>query len=92
MDDRDFQINTIKKLYKIMYTRIHFHANSKYPSKKANGSLTTFYIGFDDMLDYKYVIRQCMSDELGGYDDKNDPVIATYQSAEEIVDDGWRLD
>ena len=56
------------------------------------------YISCSDLMDYKYNIRVIPGDEFFGNDSdsfektENGKIIASYNSLEELVNDGWELD
>lgn len=51
----------------------------------------TYYMGHPDMRAKRYVIRRkSTNEEIYDYD--NDPIIATYESMEKVLLDGWKLD
>ncbi len=59
---------------------------------------TVPYISASDVHDYKYNIRVISSDVFFSNDDnnyeklENGEIIAHYDSLEELVEDGWKLD
>ena len=79
-----YYLETLEKAFYEMFHRIHFHPNPKYPVET-----DLFYIGFEDMSNYKYTIRACSFD---AYNDSNDPIVASYSSMKELLLDGWRPD
>lgn len=56
------------------------------------------YISTSDLHDYKYNIRVISDEDFFSTDDdafqkkENGPIIAHYDSMEDLVADGWRLD
>lgn len=54
-----------------------------------------FVINYDDVMNYRYVIRMWVNDGEGYgnqlYDQKT-PVFKCYNSIEDMVRDGWKLD
>lgn len=61
----------------------------KYPN------VSDFIINYDDVMDYKYIIRKWINDGKGygsqSYNVKS-PIINCYDSIEEMVIDGWKMD
>lgn len=79
-------LKQLQETFDGMWGRIHFRNNNpKYPSKHTG----VFYIGFHDISDYNYTIREKVNNT---YDDKNDPIIVTYNSMKELLLDGWEAD
>lgn len=64
-----------------------FKPNPKYENKRG-------YIAFDDVMNYRYQVREYPLGEeyspsfIGNLDD---PIIATYKDAEELLLDGWKF-
>ena len=54
-----------------------------------------FVINFDDVMDYRCVIRMWVNDGVGYgnplYNEKS-PIFKCYHSIEDMVKDGWKLD
>lgn len=53
---------------------------------------TSPYIAYDDVINYRFIIRARQLGEFSQYDNNLRTVIKEYKSIEEIVDDGWKLD
>ena len=77
--------DTLEKAFNVGMYRLVFKPNQKYIVKDGK----VCYLGFSDMYSRQYWIRE---GEYDNYDDDNDPVIARYGSAEELLKDGWELD
>ena len=77
-----FQLNCLKPLFEAMIYRIHFKTNPKFPS------FNTVYIGFSDMSERQVILRNKVNTD---YDDDNDPIVAEYNTLEDLVLDGWEL-
>lgn len=84
MTEEDYQLELLKQAWSLGMYRIHFLSNPKY----ANDGVTC-YIGFDDMYGDRFVIREM---ECDNYRDRDDRILASYSTAEELVRDGWILD
>jgi hypothetical protein len=50
------------------------------------------YISFNDVMAKRYIIRGRPPGEYNPYDAKERGIIAEYQSIDELVNAGWRLD
>lgn len=54
-----------------------------------------FVINYDDVMNYRYVIRMWVNDGVGYgnplYNEKT-PIFKCYSSIEDMVKDGWKLD
>ena len=86
--DREFQITNLRRIIDAASVSPVFRKNSKY---SYDGVAR---IGYDDVMAEKCILR-CDDNfpESGHYWRGGDaPVIAAYNSIEELVDDGWRLD
>ncbi len=66
--------------------------NPKYKTEKYNGM--TPYICIDDIVNYKYVVCAIPDEEVKMMlqEQHRRNVIVEYNSIEEMVEDGWRLD
>lgn len=77
----------LKELYERAPCSISFKQNPKYGDKFG-------YIAISEVKKNKYIIREKpKGEEFQPYrDNTNDPIIASYNNAEELLYDGWRLD
>lgn len=50
---------------------------------------TSYYMGYPDMREKLYVIRELVGEE---FNNENDPIVASYKSMEEVLLDGWAFD
>lgn len=83
------QVEMLKSIFEAASYAPIFKENPKYPQTKIKAP----YIAFDDVMDYKYIIRCCDVSEISSFrSEKSDEIIAEYSTAEELVNDGWRLD
>lgn len=90
MNDKEYQINNLENIFSGGMLAPVFKVNTKFSSK--DGCYPR--IMYDDVMNYKYIIRWCDSEFLNNrfYSDLESEVIAEYQSIDELVHDGWRLD
>ena len=86
--------NEIKNLQAIFDKGLYapyFKDNPRYPL-----GLGVAFIAYDDVMAMKYIIRTFEVDgdnRPSSYrSETTDPVVAQYNSIEELVADGWRLD
>ena len=86
--DREYQIENLKRIFNDGALSPAFHPNQKY-QVKGRGIIR---IAYGDVMDYKYIIRYDKSFSSNSYWNENAEVIAEYESIENLVDDGWRLD
>ncbi len=88
MNDRDYQISQLKRIFNAANSAPIFKDNEKY---FADGVPR---IAYDDIMNYKCIIRCDEEFPQSGtfWSDNNASVIAEYKNIEELVDDGWRLD
>ncbi len=82
-----YQIKNLDTIYADASMAPVFRSNAKYCVGQFAG--LTPYISYGDIMGYKFVIRA-----TSDFEDKSDtnPVIIEYESIEELVNDGWRLD
>ncbi len=88
MTDREYQINNLQRIFGEARLSPVFRRNSKYKTEGVPR------IAYDDIMNDKRIIR-CDNDfsRSGGFWSNTDAtIIAQYDSIEELVDDGWRLD
>ena len=88
MEDRDYQISNLQRIFGEACFSPVFKDNPKY---QVDGVPR---IAHDDIMAYKCVIKADNNFQgIGGFLSGQDAVIiAQYNSIEELVDDGWRLD
>ena len=77
----------LEKAFWEMSYRILFKPNPKFGPYEDD--FPTLYIGFDDMSNNDVNIRLMSGDD---YDEKQDKVIAHYESLKDLLNDGWTLD
>ena len=64
-------------------------SNPKY-CDKLGGRLP--YICYDDVMDYNYVIKAYPKDGMPSFTSTEGDIVCKYDSIEDMVGDGWRLD
>ena len=90
MEDREFQKKNLEAIYNAASLAPVFKHNPKYSTGKFNG--LTPYISYDDIMNYKFIIRGRPVNEYNPFDAQKREIIAEYNTIEELVNDGWRLD
>lgn len=89
MTDRQRQIAQLEKIFDDGARSPFFKRNDKHPMPQD----TVPRIAYSDIMDRTLVIRAAPSGEFNSFwDDQSAPVVATYDSMEAHVDDGWVLD
>jgi hypothetical protein len=88
MDDREYQIQNLQRIIGGALLSPVFRDN---PKHKTDGVAR---IAYNDVMSCKYIIRSDNNfPKSGGYwSGKDGAIIAQYDSIEDLVDDGWRLD
>ena len=86
--DREYQIDNLRRIYS---------AASMSPVLKRNPKFQvegTARIGYSDIMEERTIVRvDANFPDSGGFWGGDDaPILASYSSVEELVDDGWRLD
>ena len=90
--DIEREVRLFKKVYDDAMCAPYLRWNPKYKTKEFSGM--TPYICIADICDYNYVVCAIPDNEahmmLQEQERRN--VIVEYNSVEEMVEDGWRLD
>lgn len=90
MTDREYQIQNLQRIIDGGLRAPFFRRNPKYPIEGGSGAPR---ITYSDVMAVNYVIRIDRSPEINSFwNDPSAPVLASYDSIEALVDDGWRLD
>lgn len=84
MNDKEYQLKTLDQVFMDAVYPIVFKNNPKYDIGQ-----NTAFIALSDIMNLNYILRKSKS-----YDDKSDQneIIVQYNSLQDIVEDGWRLD
>jgi len=90
MEDKEYQKKNLEAIYSTASLAPVFHHNPKYCIGKF-ADLTP-YISYNDVMNYKFIIRARPDSEFNPYDSQEREIIAKYDSLESLVNDGWRLD
>ncbi len=87
--DKEYQIKNLQRIFNDGALSPIFKENPKYPT--SNG---VYRISYDDVMNYKFVIRhdEDFSGDGTRFWNKDTEIIVEYKNIEELVDDGWRLD
>ena len=92
MNDREYQITNLNRILEEGRLAPKFKRNLKF-KERCDGCDGGPYIRYSDIMDYKLIIREGNEKTLySSFANEETPIIAQYQSVEELVDDGWRLD
>lgn len=85
---RDMNISNLQKIFRDAAFSPVFKPNPKYSLEGVPR------IAYGDVMDYKFIIHCDKNFPESGFmwSDKKAPIISSYSSLEESVDDGWRLD
>lgn len=90
MDDKEYQKKNLEAIYSAGSMAPVFKRNPKHCIEKFEG--LTPYISYDDVMSYKFIIRCRPTGEHNSFDSEEREIIAEYDSIENLVNDGWRLD
>lgn len=88
--DFDWQVRNIANIFHTASMTPVFKQNPKYCTGKF-ADLTP-YISYNDVRNYKYIIRARPFYENNSFDSEERDIIIQYDSIEQLVKDGWRLD
>jgi hypothetical protein len=90
MEDKEYQKKNLEAIYSAASLAPVFKSNPKHCIGKFAG-LTPF-ISYNDVMEYKFIIRGRPIGEHNSFDAAERDIIAEYDSLESLVNDGWRLD
>lgn len=90
MEDKEYQKKNLEAIISAASFAPVFKSNPKHCIGKF-ADLTP-YISYDDVMNYKFIIRGRPIGEHNSFDSQQREIIAKYDSLESLVDDGWRLD
>ena len=87
MDDIKNQKHFLEKIYSDALHAPVFKSNSKFCIEQF--ARLTPYIAFGDVMNNKFIIRG-----TNDYNNKSEsnPILVEYNSMDELLEDGWRLD
>lgn len=88
--DIEYQKKNLDAIYDAASMAPIFKSNPKYCIGKF--AELTPYISYNDVRNYKYIIRGRPDSEQNHFDDQEREIIAKYDNVESLVNDGWRLD
>jgi len=88
--DFDWQVRNIANIFHAASMAPVFKKNKKYCTGKF-ADLTP-YISYNDVRNDKYIIRARPLGENNSFDSEERDIIIQYDSIEQLVKDGWRLD
>ena len=84
--DKDYQMKNIQRIYDDGALSPFFKGNPKYEIRGAPR------IAFSDIMDFKFIIRSDHEGSSNSFWDEKTDIIVQYNTLEELVNDGWRLD
>jgi hypothetical protein len=90
MEDEEYQKKNLVAIYSAATFAPVFLTNPKH-CKDQFADLTP-YISYNDIMNYRYIIRGRPHGEHNSFDDQEREIIVEYNSIESLVNDGWRLD
>lgn len=90
MEDHEYQKKQLERIFNGALLAPVFHRHPDYCINQFAKLIP--YISFDDVMDYKYIIRGRPTGEHNPYDTEEREIIAEYHSLDELVNAGWRLD
>lgn len=90
MDDKEYQKKNLQLIYRDASLAPVFHKNDKY----CKGSFENIipFIAYDDVMDNKYIIRARDEGIINSFFSEKTEIVVKYESIDELVEDGWRLD
>jgi hypothetical protein len=88
MTDREYQLDHLDSIFHNGSYSPLFKHNPKYPVNAGDA----LRIAYDDVISYNYVIRKDPSASSDTCWSEESEIVADYDSLQELVDDGWRLD
>lgn len=88
--DFEYQVKNIENIFDTASMSPSFKINSKYCIGKFENMSP--YISYNDVRNYNYIIRVRTLGEYNLYDSIDREIIVKYDSIEQLVQDGWRLD
>ena len=92
MDYTAFQKKNLDRIFLTASFPPIFKSNDKYCKGKLSRAIP--FISYDDAMNWEYIIRagDSLEDDIENYKAMDCPVIIQYNSIEDLVHDGWRLD
>lgn len=90
MEDKEYQKKNLEAIFSAASLAPVFKSNPKHCIGKFADLIP--YISYDDVMNYKFIIRVRPIGEQNSFDAKEREIIAEYDSLESLVNDGWRLD
>jgi len=87
--DREFQLQQLRQIYDGALMAPKFKRRDQDSTKKDPGPP---FIRYSDIMADRYIVRRGGKDWMNSFCDEETEILATYESLEELVDAGWRLD
>ena len=90
MEDKEYQKKNLEAIYNAASMAPVFKSNPKYCIGKYADLIP--YISYDDVMNYKFIIRGRSLNEHNSFDAEEREIIVKYDSLIDLISDGWRLD
>jgi len=87
ISDKEYQANNLEGIFSGGALSPIFRRNPKFPIEEGVPR-----IAYKDIMDNKFIIRHDKNFSDNSFWNEDADVIVKYNSIEELVDDGWRLD
>lgn len=87
MEDSEYQLITLRRIFEEARFAPIFKYNKKF-------NMQDGYISFNDVMEWKFTIRVISPEREWGnlFASEETEVIAQYETMEQLIADGWRLD
>lgn len=89
-DDKEYQKKHLTDIYSFASMAPVFKRHLKYCTGIYEGCIP--YISFDDVMNYRYIIRGRPTGINNRFDFEEREIIMEYETMDELINDGWRLD
>ena len=87
ISDKEYQAKNLERIFSNGSLSPVFKQNPKYPIKYGVPR-----IAYSDIMNYKFMIRHNKNFSENSFWNEDAEVIVSYNSIEELVNEGWRLD
>ncbi len=87
ISDKEYQAKNLERIFSDGALSPVLKRNPKYPIEEGVPRIV-----YSDIMDYKFIIRHDKNFSGNSFWSEDADVIVTYNSIEELVNDGWRLD
>jgi hypothetical protein len=87
--EREFQLQQLRQIYDGALMAPKFRRRDQDSTQEDPGPPL---IRYSDVMADRYIVRRGGEDWMNSFCDEETEILATYESLEELVDAGWRLD